>query len=166
MRSVKLNWSSITTPRFLTVLEGVMVDKPSCIEKLWWSEGLAETRSSSVLARLSWRWWSFIQLEISDRLQYEQLPSDHLVGKRSRVECHQHSSDKKKHASEWPILVTTCRWRREVAQALSLEEPQKQEVVTKKPHPFKTYLRGKTQTTGARFLRCPSFWGWTEGSGG
>ncbi len=65
--SVKLNWSSITTPRFLAVLEGVMVDEPSCIEKLWWSDELAENTSSSVLARLSWRWWSIIQLEMSLR---------------------------------------------------------------------------------------------------
>ncbi len=39
MRSVKLNWSSITTTGFLAVLEGVMVDEPSCIEKLWWRVG-------------------------------------------------------------------------------------------------------------------------------
>ncbi len=65
--SVKLNWSSITTPRFLVVLEGVMVEEPTCIEKLRWSDGLAETMNSSVLARLSWRWWSFIQLEMSLR---------------------------------------------------------------------------------------------------
>ncbi len=32
--SVKLNLSSITTPRFLAVLEEAMVDEPSCIEKL------------------------------------------------------------------------------------------------------------------------------------
>ncbi len=50
MRSVKLNWSSITTPKFLAVLGGVMVDEPSCIEKLWWSDELAETTISSVLA--------------------------------------------------------------------------------------------------------------------
>ncbi len=58
--SVKLSWSSITTPRFLAVLKGVLVDEPSYIEKLWWSDGLAETASSSVLAR-------FFQLEMSLR---------------------------------------------------------------------------------------------------
>ncbi len=51
MLSVMLDWSSITTLRFLAVQEWVMVDKPSCIENLWWSEGLPETTSSSVLAK-------------------------------------------------------------------------------------------------------------------
>lgn len=61
--SVNLNWSLITTPGFLAVLERVVVDELSCIEKLWWSAGLAETMSSSVLERQ----WSFIQSEMSVR---------------------------------------------------------------------------------------------------
>ncbi len=60
--------SSIKTPRFLAVFEGVMVDEPNWKVKLWWNDGFAETTSSSVLARLIWRWWSFIQQEMSAKL--------------------------------------------------------------------------------------------------
>ncbi len=63
----KFSLSSITTPRFLSVFEGVMVDESNWKMKLWWNDGFAETTSSSVLARFSWRWWSFIQLEMSAR---------------------------------------------------------------------------------------------------
>ncbi len=52
MWSEKFSLSSITTPRFLAVFKGLMVDEPTI---------------SSVLARLSWRWWSFIQQEMSVR---------------------------------------------------------------------------------------------------
>ncbi len=61
----KFSLSSITTPRFLAVFEGVMVDEPNWKVKLRWNDGIAETTSSSVLARLSWR--SFIQQEMSTR---------------------------------------------------------------------------------------------------
>ncbi len=60
MWSVKFSLSSITTPRFLSVFEGFMVDETNWKVKLWWNGGFAETTSVSVLARLSWRWWSFI----------------------------------------------------------------------------------------------------------
>ncbi len=49
------------------VFEGVMVDVPNWMVKLWWSDGFDGTTSSSVLARLSWRWWSFMQQEMSVR---------------------------------------------------------------------------------------------------
>ncbi len=67
MWSEKVSWSSIITPRFLAGFEGVMVDEPNWKVKLWWNDGFAETTCSSVLARLSWRWWSFIQQEMSVR---------------------------------------------------------------------------------------------------
>ncbi len=70
MWSEKFSLSSITTPRFLAVFEGVMVDEPNWKVKLWWNYGFAETTSSSVLARLSWRWWSFTQLEMSVTFSY------------------------------------------------------------------------------------------------
>ncbi len=34
------------------------------------------------------------------KLRCEQLSSDHQDGMRGRVECHQHSSDMKRHVSE------------------------------------------------------------------
>ncbi len=56
----------ITTPRFLAVFEGygwcVMVDVPNWMVKLWWNYGFAGTTSSSVLARLSWRWCRALRL--------------------------------------------------------------------------------------------------------
>ncbi len=110
MWSVKFSLSSITTPRFLAVFEGVMVDESNWKVKLWWNDGFAETTSSSVLARLSWRWWSFIQLEMSAR---HAETRDAIVRSsgwmRGRVECHQHSSEMKSHVSEWQNLVKPCR---------------------------------------------------------
>ncbi len=67
MWSENVNWWSITTPGFLAVFGGVMVDVPNWMVKLWWNYGFSGATSSSVLARLSWRWWSFIQQEMSVR---------------------------------------------------------------------------------------------------
>ncbi len=114
MWSEKFSLSSITTPRFLAVFEGVMVDDPNWKVNLWWNDGFAETTSSSVLARLSWRWWSSSKKRLLDMLRCEQLSSDHQDGMRGRVECHQHSSDMKSLVYEWHNLVMPCRqekWR-------------------------------------------------------
>ncbi len=105
MWSEKVSWSTIITPRFLAVFEGVLVDVPNWKVKMWWNDGFDGTTSSSVLARLSWRWWSFIQQEMSVRLRCEQVSSDHQDEMRDRVECHYHSSDMKRHVSEWQNLV-------------------------------------------------------------
>ncbi len=61
--------------------------------------------SSITTPRLSWKELegdeaSSSQKCLSDRLQCEQLLSDHLIEMRGRVECHQHSSDRTNHASE------------------------------------------------------------------
>ncbi len=141
----------------LHVLEGVMVEEPSCIERLWWSAGLAETMSSSGFVRLSWK---VMVLHPTRSVCQTGWNTDHEDGMRGRVECHQHSSDRKSHVSKWQILMMTCRWRRKVVQALSLEELQKQEDVSQRPHtwktPWRTYLRSKTWTTGVQLLRWPS----------
>jgi len=50
MWSVNFSWSSITTPRFLANLDGVMDDEPSWMEKLWWSVGLAGITSRLALS--------------------------------------------------------------------------------------------------------------------
>ncbi len=119
MWSEKFSWSSITTPRFLAVFEGVMVDVHYWKVKLWWNNGFAETASSSVLARLS-----SSKKCLLDKLRRKQLSSDHQEGMRGRVECHQHSSDMKSHVSEWQKLVKPCRQKRELVQALSPETLQ------------------------------------------
>ncbi len=122
--SEKVSWPSITTPRFLAVFEGVMVDEPNWKVKLWWKDGFDETTSSSVLARFSWRWWSFIQLEMSIRQAEMRAATVRSSGwMRGSVECHQHSSDMKSHVSEWQNLVKPCRQKREVVQALSPVAP-------------------------------------------
>ncbi len=62
-----------------------MVDEANWKVKLWWNDGFAETTSSSVLARLSWRWWSFIQQEMSAR--HAEIPgrSRDFVGLQQKV---------------------------------------------------------------------------------
>jgi len=69
---------------------------------------------------------SFIQLEkcLSGMLRCKQQLSDHQVGMRGRVVCHQSSNDGKSYVSESQILLMSCRWKREVVQALSPEAPQ------------------------------------------
>ncbi len=74
--------------------------------KLWWNDGFAETTSSSVLARLSWRRWSFIQQDMSIRHAEMQAA---IVRSSGWIECHQHSSDMKAMFSEWQKLVKPCR---------------------------------------------------------
>ncbi len=121
------------------------VDEPNWKVKLWWNDGFDETTSGSVLARLSWRWWSFIQHEMSAR-QAEMWAA--IIRMESEiVECHQHSSDMKSHVSERQNLVMTCRQKREVVQELSPVAPQQLDFATWTPHlskiPWRTYLRGK-----------------------
>ncbi len=65
MWSEKVSWSLIITPRFLAVFEGVMVEEPNW--KVNCDEMMGLLKPQAVLARLSWRWWSFIQLETSVR---------------------------------------------------------------------------------------------------
>ncbi len=140
--SEKVSWSSIITPIFLAVFEGVMVDVPNWMVKLWWNNGFDGTTSSSVLARLSWRWWSFIQQEMSVR-QAEMWAA---IVRSSGW----NSSDKKSHVSEWQNLVMTYRQIREVVQELSTEARLRLDVATWTPHlskiPWRTNLIGKTQT--------------------
>ncbi len=61
MCSLKVSRSSKITPRFLTEADGVIVDEPNC------RVGVAGKTRSSVFARLSCRWCSFIHAEMSAR---------------------------------------------------------------------------------------------------
>ncbi len=54
-------------PRFLTELDGVIADEPNWIVKSCCRVGVAGKTRSSVFARLSWRWCSFIHAEMSAR---------------------------------------------------------------------------------------------------
>ncbi len=67
MCSLKVSWSSKITPRFLTEVDGVIIDVPNWIEKSCCRVGVAGTTRSSVFARLSCRWCSFIHAEMSAR---------------------------------------------------------------------------------------------------
>ncbi len=65
MCSLKVSWSSKITPRFLTEADGVIVDEPNWIVKSCCRVGVAGRTRSSVFARLSCRWCSFIHAEMS-----------------------------------------------------------------------------------------------------
>ncbi len=67
MCSLKVSWSSKITPRFLTEADGVIVDEPNWIMKSCCRVGVAGKTRSSVFARLSCRWCSFIHAEMSAR---------------------------------------------------------------------------------------------------
>ncbi len=67
MCSLKVSWSSKITPRFLTEADGVIVDEPNWIVKSCCRVGVAGKTRSSVFARLSCRWCSFIHAEMSAR---------------------------------------------------------------------------------------------------
>ncbi len=67
MCSLKISWSSKITPRFLTEADGVIVDEPNWIVKSCCRVGVAGKTRSSVFARLSCRWCSFIHAEMFAR---------------------------------------------------------------------------------------------------
>ncbi len=60
MCSLKVSWSSKITPRFLTKVDWVIVDEPNWTVKLCCRVWVAGRTRSSVFARLSCRWCSFI----------------------------------------------------------------------------------------------------------
>ncbi len=55
MWSLKVSWSSKSTPRFLTELDGVIVEEPSWIVKSCCRVGVAGKTRSSVFAEMSAR---------------------------------------------------------------------------------------------------------------
>ncbi len=67
----KVSWSSKNTPRFLTELDGVIVEEPSWMVKSFCRVGVAGKTWSSVFARLSCRWCSFIHAEIWSKWEIE-----------------------------------------------------------------------------------------------
>ncbi len=67
MWSLKVSWSLKITQRFLTELDGVIVEEPSWMGKSCCRVGVAGKTRSSVFARLSCRWFSFIHAEMSAR---------------------------------------------------------------------------------------------------
>ncbi len=67
MCSLKVSWPSKITPRFLTEVDGVIVDEPNWIVKSCCIVGEARKTRSSVFARLSCRWCYFIHADMSAR---------------------------------------------------------------------------------------------------
>ncbi len=67
MWSLKVSWLSKITPRFLTEVDGVIVDEPNWMVKSCCRVGVAGKIRSSVFARLSCGWCSFIHAEMSAR---------------------------------------------------------------------------------------------------
>jgi len=74
-------------------------------------------------------------------------------------------SDRKSHASEWQILVMTCRWEETGSKHWALRYPSWKMLRLRQPvsKTWRIYLRGETWTTE---LRSPLSWGLTGGSGG
>lgn len=70
-----------------------MINTPNWTEKRL-SVRLPEITSSPVLARLSWRWLSFIQLEMSVKFVDVSIYGQ-IMRLECRVECLQHCSDMK-----------------------------------------------------------------------
>ncbi len=120
MCSLKVSWSSKITPRFLTEVDGVIIDEPNWIVKSCCRVGVAGKTRSSVFARLSCRWCFFIHAEMSAR----QLPLDHLVEKRDRAMCHRDSNDRRSHVPVWWDPMMKCMWRRGGVQEPIPEELQ------------------------------------------
>ncbi len=67
MCSLKVSWSSKTTPKFLTELDGVVVEDLCWMVKSYCRVGVAGKTKSSVFDRLSCRCYSFIHAEMSTR---------------------------------------------------------------------------------------------------
>ncbi len=67
MWSLKVSWSSKITPRFLTKLDGIIIEEHSWMVKSCCRVGVAGKTRSSVFARLSCRWCSFIHAEMTAR---------------------------------------------------------------------------------------------------
>ncbi len=65
--SLKVSWSSKITAKFLTEVDGVIVDEPNWFVKSCCRVEVAGKTRSSVFARLSYRWCSFIHAEMSAR---------------------------------------------------------------------------------------------------
>ncbi len=75
MWSLKVSWSSKITPRFLTELDGVIVDLPNWMGKSYCRIGVAGKTRSSV------------------------LPLDLLAEIKDRAVCHQHSNGRGNHVT-------------------------------------------------------------------
>ncbi len=113
MCSLKVSWSSKITPRFLTEADVVIVDEPS------WS-GREDMKLS--LCQVEWMmhlysallciYWavgdvlSSMSRCLPGSLRSVQLPLDHLVEKRDRAVCHQHSTGRRSHVPVWwdPVM--------------------------------------------------------------
>ncbi len=67
MWSLKVSWSSKITPRFLTELDGVIIDESNWMVKSCCRVGVAGKTRSLVFARLSCRWCSFIHAKMFSR---------------------------------------------------------------------------------------------------
>ena len=94
---------SRVTPRFFALWEGNTVDLSTVMETSWSGQPFPGRKSSSVLTRLSLRWWADIQAEMSARHTEMHVATWVSEGGRRRVvECHPHSNDRRDHVrTEW-----------------------------------------------------------------
>ncbi len=94
-------------PRFLTELDGVIVDEPSWMVKSCYRVGVAGKTRSSVFARLSCRWCFFHPCQYVCQAAWAsvQLPLDHLVEIKDRAVCHKNNKGKRNQVPVWWIAV-------------------------------------------------------------
>ncbi len=86
MWSLKVSWSSKITPRFLTELDGVIVAESIWMVNSCCRVGVAGKTRSSVFARLSCRWCSFIHAEMSARQPEMRLATVGSSGSKWEIE--------------------------------------------------------------------------------
>ncbi len=85
-RAVFAMWSLKITQRFLTELDGVIVDEPSWIVKSCCRVGVARKTRSSVFARLSCRWFSFIHAEMSAKAAWDPCSYRWIIWSKWEIE--------------------------------------------------------------------------------
>ncbi len=96
MWSLKVSCSLKITPRFLTELDGVVVEEPSWMVISCCRVGVAGKTRSSVFARLSCS-LSSMQRCPAGSLRSVQLPLDYQVEMRDTAVCHHHSNGRRNH---------------------------------------------------------------------
>ncbi len=113
MWSLKVSWLSKIIPRFLTELDGVIVDESIWMVKSCCGVGVAGKTRSSVMPRCP-----------PGCLRSVQILLDHLIEMRDRAVCHQHINGRRYHVLVRWEPVMSCMWRKRGVLELIPEEPQ------------------------------------------
>ncbi len=162
MCSLKVSWSSKITQRFLTEIDGVIVDEPNWIVKSCCRVGVVGKTRSSVFAKLSCRWCSFIQAW--DVCNYRWI-----IWSKWEIELCVISVEM---VGEAMCLYDGTQWcsvcgEEEGSKNRSLGNPSDQLMRFGYPPPrppWKTDQWERIQTSEVESQWCPVMGGWTGGS--